>query len=389
MSYNLVAAYMAAEAAKAATTGDGYFLVGAARAGRTYRPGGTQKQGLATEKVRILPSLARIEAGANPFYQEVYMHLIDKPMGFRGEQEIYCPLKNDGQPCALCARESELVKQGHAIRDEVKKQYGEEAAKADKPSTELYKMANKFQPRRFYVVDVVERSKQLEGKKYWFIKEHYKKAGVWDKLYPQIDAFMKKGQDFSDVNIGFDLELTVQDFPNVSNTGTYRDVNSLMFSRDASPLATTEDEITRILGDGLEWRQLKKPLAVKGYLNPTQFIQETVAGRMPVWDDNYESGGKYKGAWLMTNADGTKFHALYKNSPEALASAQNQGTVPGLEVTQMGIPAPAAPVQAPVPAQPLAATQAAPRPVSPAPVENPGPASGTHSYQQGLDDLPF
>jgi hypothetical protein len=388
-------AYKAQQAAAATSGANNYYLTGEAKTKRLFKAGQSK---VAEETVRILANAKRIEESKNPYFEEVFFHLreVRNPNGGTNkEYELYCPNKNDGEYCPMCAKEKEILDTAFAARKALREQIGEDAAKKDEPTKAMFREANNYQARRFYMVEVIDRARQIEGKKFWFIKENKVGTGIWDKLKPQMDKMIADGYDFSDPQQGFDLSLTCVDTARHDNKGTYRNVSVVSFARNPSPLSTSLEETSRILGDATEWRQLKRPAHVKGYLDSTQFLAETAAGRMPIWDETIPNG-KFSGVWVLTQPNGQRIHATYDKSPEALAANTNQGQLPSLEATQMGTPAPQVAPQSLQQAAPQqqAAAQSAYTPPVPAPVpqaQPAAPAGGTYSYNPKGDDndLPF
>jgi hypothetical protein len=389
---NALEAYRASKAAEEAAKrgGDSFYVSPSEKKKRIYKPGVAKTP---TEQLRIIASVTRINQGKNPFYDRAYFHIFAVPnQGRPGnrEYELYCPKKNDGKPCPVCDKEDALKKKGFDRRDEVKAAHGEQAMKDDPQAKAFLREANKYEARGFTVLDVVERARQIEGKKFAFIKDHQRKQGGWDKIEPQIAIMDKDGIDFTDVNEGYDMTLTIVDADRPDGQGTYRAISAATFDRKPSPLGNGGEESARLASDPLEWRQVKKPASVPGYLNADQFLAETAAGRMPIWDEKVPNG-KYTGAWVIYPPNGQPFHAFYQNSPEAQAK-QNQGAAPVGQPTQMG-----SPVAAPVPVAPVAPAPVypAPAPAAPAftaqpvtPVPATGPTGGTFAYGEN-DGLPF
>lgn len=379
-------AFRAAKAAELAAKrggADSFYVSPEEKKKRLYKAG---QANTPTESIRIIASVARIAQEKNPFYDRAYFHIFAVPNQGRSgnrEYEIYCPKKNDGGHCPVCDKEGGLVKQGFDRRDLVKKESGEEAMKLDPTAKAFFREANKYEARGFTVLDIVERARQIEGKKFAFIKDHQRKQGGWDKIEPQIAAMDKDGIDFTDPNEGYDLTLTIVDADRPDGQSTYRAISAATFDRKPSKLAPTEAESQTLANDPLEWRQVKKPASVPGYLTAEQFLEETAAGRMPTWDEKVPNG-KFNGAWVIYPANGKPFHALRQNS----AAATNQGVAPTAVPTQLGTP-----VAAPAPAftaQPVTPAPVAPaaQPVAPAQT---GPTGGVHSYNNPNEDdgLPF
>ena len=336
---NTLDAYRAAQAAEAAPKGGaGFYLRSEDKKKKIYKAGAAKSS---IETVRLLHNAQRMAEGGDPFYTQAFFHLreVRGNDGQAREYELYCPKLNDGGICPLCAKEQTHKEAGFARRDELKAQgiLDPTQLKADTFAHSQFVEANKWAARKFTVVELVERSKQFEGKKFWFIKDHQKQQGVWDKLKPQLDAMVRSGLDVTDPQTGFDLELTVVDEPRFDGRGTFRAVSAMTFARVATQLAMTAEETAMLSSDATVWRQVKRPAEVRGYLNSAEFLAESAQNRMPIWDDKYQAAGaKYGGAWVVYPPGGQPFHALYENSPEALAARQNAGTVPVLEATTMG-----------------------------------------------------
>lgn len=378
--------YRTAQQAAASTSagGNSYYLPKAAREQREFKPGAN---GVGAEKFRLVVNPNQLVPGKNPFYDVYYAH------EFQSNGRTYmtsCPKKNFGEPCASCDKEEALKTQGFERRKAIKAQYGEEAMKNDPEAKATLKSANYYGARKFYVVRGVNRANQNLGIRYWFIKESYTNKGIWDNLGPMIDAMVNAGIDISDPYQGRDINLTISDLPKFDGSGTYKGVTSMMFDPVPTPLALSEEEVNRLIHDPLEWKQLRQPLAVRGWLNASQFIEEAVNGRMPYWDKNVKVGD-FAGAWIITPPGGVPFVATYENSPEKQAAQSQPVNEADLHATHLGAPAspqapayqaPQQPAYAPAPVAPQQPTYA-PAPQAPVAPQQPAyaPAPQAPAYQ--------
>ncbi len=351
-------AYRASQAAgsTAGSGGNSYFLKKDQRLLREFQPG---RSGVMNEKWRFLVNPNQVAPGQNPYFTEYYGH------EFSGNGRKYmvpCPKKNNGEPCASCDREEAMKKQGFDRRKAVKEQFGEEAMKNDAEAKATLKQANYYSARKFYVVRGINRANQNVGARFWFIKENHKKQGIWDQLEPMIKQMVDSGIDISDPQQGRDLNLTISQLPKFDNSGFYNGVTSMSFDPVPTALASTQEEVNRLVNDPIEWQQLREPVGVRGWLTPGQFIEEAINGRMPYWDVNVKVGD-FSGAWIITPPNGVAFVATYENSPEKRNQAAKAITESDLQATHLGVN----PTQAPA-AQPAYQAPAAQQPVyTPAP----------------------
>ncbi len=59
----------------------------------------------------------------------------------------------------------------------------------------------KYKPRKFYIVKVIDRDNEQDGPKFWRFKHNYKQEGIFDKIIP---IYKAKG-DVADAEKGRDL----------------------------------------------------------------------------------------------------------------------------------------------------------------------------------------
>ncbi len=332
---NVLDGYRQAQAAAAAGgPNTSYYLKKEQRELKEFKPG---KTGVMNEKFRFVLNpvqvAARIAAGKDPYFDLYYAH------EFTSNGRTYmtpCPAKNAGEPCKACEREGVLKQQGFDRLKMLKQTLSNEDAKKDPECKAFFKQANLYGTRTFYVVRGINRANQANGVRYWFIKESYVKKGIWDQLGPQIDLMVQSGLDIADPAQGRDLNLVIADLDKFDGSGTYKGVTGMSFDPVPTPLALSQDEVNRLVNDSLEWKQLREPLAVRGWLTPSEFIEEAINNRMPYWDTNVKVGD-YNGAWIITPPGGQPFVATYENSPEKRNQAAKSITESDLQATHLGV----------------------------------------------------
>ena len=124
--------------------------------------------------IRLMPT----KEGTSPF-EEGYFHVMQVNGQWR---KLYCREHNDGDTCPLCEVEKALKATG---------------------SEEDKKIAKTYKAGKFYLVRVIDRSKEEDGVKIWRFRHNYKGEGELDKMIP---LFTKKG-NLADGREGRDLTL--------------------------------------------------------------------------------------------------------------------------------------------------------------------------------------
>jgi len=198
--------------------------------------------------IRILPP---IEKGGSPF-DEGYWHVIDVGGKYK---KLYCKEKNDKGHCPLCDTAKDL----RAAGDEDSK-----------------KLAKVYEPRKFYLVRVIDREKEEDGVKFWRFPHNWKNEGVLDKIVP---IFTKRG-DITDPREGRDLTIMLAKDYSLSKKG-FTKVTSVM-ADDVTILTDPKGEKAKLwMGDKTTWRDIYSA-------QPEEYIKIIADGETPVWDKNLE-----------------------------------------------------------------------------------------------------
>jgi hypothetical protein len=330
-------------------SGDSYYLLREARVKRVFEP----KQ---TTKVRLVinPALFGTDKIGRYGEQVAYFHepLTGHPNGIN-RLELYCPKKNDGKPCATCDKEQALIKEAMDTRKANNGVKGER-------DTALFKQANNFQARKYHVLRLVEPSRLADGTKYWFIKDDFRKQGTWDLIHPVLESLISQGIDYASPANGRDFTVTMVERNKPNGVGTYSAVGGFMPDFAPTTLGSSQQEGDHYQHDPLEWRQLKKPLSIRGYYDLDQLLLMAAQGRvMPYWDKDAPNG-QYKGNWVIFNEANQPVYADYDKSPEYLARQHQQPQISEASLQQAPNPLQHNPYAAPAQAAPAAMGYGAP-----------------------------
>jgi hypothetical protein len=198
--------------------------------------------------VRLLPPLVK---GESPF-EVGHWHSVKVGDRWR---KLYCREKNDGGHCPLC----ETAKDLRAAGDDDSK-----------------KLARTYEPKKFYIVRVIDRDAEDDGVKFWRFPHNWKNEGVFDKLVP---IFTKKG-DITDPREGRDINLILTKDYSLSKRG-FTKVSTVM-SEDQGLLTDPKGEKAKIwMTDKTTWRDIYSA-------QPEEYLQLVADGETPVWDKNLE-----------------------------------------------------------------------------------------------------
>jgi hypothetical protein len=193
--------------------------------------------------IRLMPSK---EKGKSPF-EEAYFHVVQVNGQWR---KLYCRNHNDGETCPLCEVEKALKATGN---------------KEDE------KIAKTYKASKFYLVRVIDRTKEEDGIKIWRFRHNYKGEGELDKLIP---LFTKKG-DLTDPREGRDLTLMLGR-GDKNNTK----ITSIM-AEDVSILTNDKTKANSWIKDPITWKDVYKS-------SPVDYLEIIANGETPVWDKKLE-----------------------------------------------------------------------------------------------------
>ena len=224
-------------------------------------------------------------------------------------KKIYCPAHNDPhvpkldangdivldasgnkvlvpQRCPLCEKKNAiLAKQDQSIRKVKKEDLTPEQKVIFDKNSKIFADAMVWDAKRFYIVRGIDKGSTGDGVKFWRFKHNFKKQGVQDKLIPVLQDFVDQfGVDFTDVNLGTDLSISVVDNQMPNNPSkSYRDVSSITH-RGQSKLHDDPLIVQQWVNDKTTWRDVFKiPNAPE--LTPTQMLERIARGANPYWDE--------------------------------------------------------------------------------------------------------
>ena len=192
--------------------------------------------------IRLMPT----KEGTSPF-EEGYFHVMQVNGQWR---KLYCREHNDGDTCPLCEVEKALKSTG---------------------SEEDKKIAKTYKANKFYLVRVIDRSKEEDGVKIWRFRHNYKGEGELDKMIP---LFTKKG-NLADGREGRDLTLMLGR-GDKNNTK----ITSIM-AEDPSMLTNDKEKAKAWVKDTMSWKEIYKS-------SPVEYLEIIANGENPVWDKKLE-----------------------------------------------------------------------------------------------------
>jgi hypothetical protein len=211
-----------------------------------------EKQG--QKRLRILPT----NDGSSPF-KEVWFHEIQVDGKW---QKFYDPGKNDNERSPLSEVYQELMATGRETDKELAKQYN---------------------PRKFYIVKLIDRDNEKDGVKFWRFKHNYKNEGILDKIIP---IFRAKG-DVTDAEKGRDiiLEMTKAKTP---KGATYTVIQTIMYD-DPGTIHEDKETAQSWVNDELTWADVYSK-------KPVEYLEAIAKGETPRWDST-------KGGYVYSNSE--------------------------------------------------------------------------------------
>jgi len=259
------------------------------------------------ETFRILP----VKPGKK-FYQEAFFHTI--PIldmdGKKKRKHIYCLSRNepmipvldeDGkeiiqengqklmkpQPCPVCEKYKKILsKQDKSIKFKKKDDMNEKELKILEKNKKIFKDANVYAPRKWYIIKGIDRGAVKDGIKFWRFKDNYRGQGVMDKLQPVLEHYVETEQaDFMSPVNGTDLILIVTE--SEWNGITYPEVSNIS-AKGKSKLHEDEHVAKQWINDTTTWRDVfTKKKAPE--ITPYEYLKMAVEGNEPAnpyWDSN-------------------------------------------------------------------------------------------------------
>jgi glutaredoxin len=203
------------------------------------------------------------------------------------------------QYCPLCAKEKAmLATQDPSLKGVKQEDYTERQKEIHAKNKEIYVNAKKWEAKKFYIVRGIDKGQPKDGVKFWRFKHNFKKQGVHDKLIPALRNFYEEYKiDFSDIEKGSDLIITVVDNEIPGRNITYRDVSSIM-PRGSSKLHDDPIVVQQWLDDDITWRDVFKPSKMR-VLTPIEYYERIALGTNPFWDDTDQDNKR----WVFPNPD--------------------------------------------------------------------------------------
>jgi len=279
------------------------------------------------ETFRILPP----PAGKKPI-QEAFFHVMDLnvPNGKKNKwRAIYCPAHNDPMvqkkdgegnpitdqngkpvlipaPCPLCEKAKQILKkQDQSLIGKKKEDLEPHQVEQWEKNLEIFKDANQWQARKYYIIRGIDRGKTKDGVKFWRFKKNFKNQGPLDKLLPVLNSYIDAfNVAYFDKNKGCDLRINMVDSQNGKTKG--RTISAIIAQQ---PSKLHEDEIIakQWIDDPTTWRDVFKPKSAPE-ITPLQFLELLAEGNDPYWDDS----------------DANNKHWVFPNHPELEAKANQR-----------------------------------------------------------------
>ncbi len=240
------------------------------------------------------------------YYHEI---LVNGQDGKPSWKKLYCPAYNepfepkldaDGNPvkdqngkvvmkrkyCPICHKYHDKLKELDNTVD-LRKIKAEELTPAQKAiadkNKEVFKKANQYKPRLFYIMRGIDKGKIKDGVKFWRFKDNYKKEGTYDKLIPVIKDFMveKKAVYYNPEN-GCDLSVTTAKVLNKTNHREYIKVSAITCKQ--KPL--TDDPILakQWISDPISFKDVFGPRVSFPVIDYNRYLELVAEGNAPYWD---------------------------------------------------------------------------------------------------------
>lgn len=249
---------------------------------------------------------------------EAYFHVVELngPGGRKSKGKvIYCPAHNDpfvpkldenGQPildqegkpvmipaeCPLCNKNKEMLKaQDNSIRGKKKDDLKTDAEKAIfEKNKEIFKKANEWAAKKFYIVRGIDKGKTKDGPKFWRFKKNFKNQGTFDRLIPVLNQFMTSYQSpYFDTEKGCDLSITMTEAE--FNGRPYKTISAIM----PNPPSKLHDDpviAQQWVNDPTTWRDVFKKKSAPN-VTPVEYLQMVANGTDPYWDDSDQNNKKW------------------------------------------------------------------------------------------------
>jgi hypothetical protein len=204
----------------------------------------TKGQTSGQRRIRILPT----KDGSSPF-KEVWFHEIQVDGKW---VKLYDPGKNEGKRSPL---------------NEVNQTLRSTGLESDK------ELAKNYNPKKFFIVKVIDRDNEQDGVKFWRFKYNSKGDGVFDKIYSVINL---KG-NIMDESDGRDLIISLS-LTKKPNGGEYTNITSII-PDDKSSLHTDAEKASEWVNDPLTWADVYSK-------KPEEYLEGVAKGYTPKWNSD-------------------------------------------------------------------------------------------------------
>lgn len=266
-----------------------------------------------SETFRILPPLGN---SSKPI-QEAFFHVatLNGPNGKKLHGKvIYCPAHNDpfepkkdengqivtdkeGKPvmipvhCPLCEKNKEILKtQDQSVRGKKKEDCNDAELIIWEKNREIFKVANEWTAKKFYIVRGIDKGKSGDGVKFWRFKKNFKNQGTFDKLIPVLNQFMEMYRvPYFDPENGSDLNITMSDAEFMGRT--YKSITAII-PKPPSKLSSDSLIAQQWLNDKITWRDVFKKKTAPN-ITPIEYLEMVASGTDPYWDDTDTNNKKW------------------------------------------------------------------------------------------------
>lgn len=187
--------------------------------------------------------------------------------------------------CPFCnEKERILAKQDSSLKGVNKDSMTPQQKEIFDKNKEIFKEAQKWDAKQFYIISGIDRLAEKDGKKFWRFKHNYRNSGVLDKLMPVLSDFVDSyGVDFTDPVKGADLNITVVD-AKLPNGKPYKEVSAISM-KQPSPLHNDSLIAKKWLEDDTSWRDVFKPASAP-VITPEEYMSMIIEEKDPYWDDS-------------------------------------------------------------------------------------------------------
>lgn len=271
------------------------------------------------EYFRILPL-----KGKKPIQQAFFHSVqINGQNGKKQWAKLYCPSHNDpmvpklddngnpvteadGKPvmvptyCPLCEKYKNILKkQDQSVRGKKKDELTPKEKEIWENNSKIFKEANQWKARKFYIVRGVDKGNMKDGIKFWRFPDNFKKQGVLDKLIPVLGDFIDNyQQSYHDPEKGGDLSITMTEAINPMNNKPYMTPSAISV-KSTSKLHDDPIVYQELLNDPISWRDVFKMKTAPNIdgVEYLKLVAEDNGPNNPYWDDSDQSNKK----WMFPN----------------------------------------------------------------------------------------